>query len=137
MSLLIHLLSGQLNVKCVFPFTFMNKTYKTCPRTLHRERNGKPWCSTKVDIDGNHIEGNWGVCDDMEKCEIEHNGKIIDSSSPVHSVSWSRKRCIVLHNLSFFTKNERWLGDKFFAKNGPRKIDEKITGKNGRKMTQN
>ena len=36
---------------------------------------------------------------------------------------------LVLHNFSFFAKNERWLGEKFFAKNAPWKIDEKITGK--------
>ena len=40
---------------------------------------------------------------------------------------------LVLHNSSFFAKNEKWFGEKFFAKNGPRKINEKITGKNRQK----
>ena len=32
----------------------------------------KPWCSTKVDANGNHISGgkNWGVCDDQDNCPI-------------------------------------------------------------------
>ena len=85
--------SGQLNARCKFPFKFLNRTYNACTRTLTEERNGKPWCSTKLDKDGNHIEGerdekgfeieaNWGICDDMENCQIELNGKvyIIDKS---------------------------------------------------------
>ena len=32
---------------------------------------------------------------------------------------------LVLHNLSFFAKNEKWLDEKFFAKNGSRKKFEK------------
>ena len=39
---------------------------------------------------------------------------------------------IVLHNFSFFAKNEKWFGEKFFAKNGPRKNSRK----NAAKMTK-
>ena len=38
----------------------------------------------------------------------------------------------MLHNLSFFAKNEEWIGEKFFAKNGSRKIHEKLREKNGK-----
>ena len=34
---------------------------------------------------------------------------------------------LVLHNFSFFAKNEKWFGEKFFAKNGPRKISRNFT----------
>ena len=37
---------------------------------------------------------------------------------------------LVLHNFSFFAKNEEWFGEKFFAKNGPRKNSRKIAVKN-------
>ena len=45
---------------------------------------------------------------------------------------------LVLHILSFFAKNEEWLDENSFAKNGPRKIDEKLrdkTAKNDLKLT--
>ena len=35
----------------------------------------------------------------------------------------------LLHNLSFFAKNEKWFGEKFFAKNGPRKNSRKNAAK--------
>ena len=41
------------------------------------------------------------------------------------AVSGERRFYIVLHNLSFFAKNEKWLDEKFFAKNGSRKKFEK------------
>ena len=46
----------------------------------------------------------------------------------------------MLHNLSLFAKNEKWIGEKFFAKNGPRKMHEKSnrkTSKNQRNITWN
>ena len=44
--------------KCIFPFKFWDITFNSC--TLFRE-NG-PWCSTKVDINGDFIEGYYGYC---------------------------------------------------------------------------
>uniref|UniRef100_H3CWI6 Insulin-like growth factor 2 receptor n=1 Tax=Tetraodon nigroviridis TaxID=99883 RepID=H3CWI6_TETNG len=44
---------------CVFPFTFMKKTYKECTKV---ERMGsKPFCSTTASYD---TDGKWGVCEE-------------------------------------------------------------------------
>ena len=40
---------------------------------------------------------------------------------------------VVLHNLSFFAKNEECIGEKFFAKNGSRKIYKKLREKTAKK----
>ena len=45
---------------CVFPFIHKGKTYTTC--TKSGRNSCKPWCSTKVDESGIHIEENWGFC---------------------------------------------------------------------------
>ena len=43
-------------VECIFPFIFSGITHTAC--TLHGALPGdKPWCSTKVDGNGNHIGG--------------------------------------------------------------------------------
>ena len=42
---------------------------------------------------------------------------------------------LVLHNLSFFLKNEKWFGEKFFAKNEPRKM-AKNCGEKAAKIAQ-
>lgn len=43
---------------CVFPFKFEGKTYDGC--TYHISKNGerdpKPWCSTKIDSNGEHVK---------------------------------------------------------------------------------
>ena len=44
---------------------------------------------------------------------------------------------LVLHNLSFLARNERWLDEEFFAKNRPRKICEKNYGKKHQKSAEN
>ena len=42
--------------KCIFPFTHNRKTYYACTRdSASATRHQYPWCSTKVDADGNHI----------------------------------------------------------------------------------
>ena len=50
------------NKKCVFPFTFDGVTYTSHKGCAHNKEGH--WCSTKVDINGNHIgnRGNWGFC---------------------------------------------------------------------------
>ena len=45
---------------CVFPFIHKGTTYTTC--TKSGKNSCKPWCSTKVDESGTHMEDNWGVC---------------------------------------------------------------------------
>merc|ERR1719250_575054 len=48
------------NTPCQFPFIIGSKTYDSC--TV--DYDSAPWCSTKVDGDGNHISGYWGYCTD-------------------------------------------------------------------------
>ena len=47
---------------CTFPFTYEGVKYNNC--TVVNDPDGKPWCSTKVDDDGNHVQsgGHWGHC---------------------------------------------------------------------------
>ena len=58
----------QKNKSCVFPFRFRDTVYTECTDVSDRE--GKFWCSTKVDNNGNHIgqQGNYGFCD--ERCKF-------------------------------------------------------------------
>jgi len=48
--------------KCKFPFKFQGKTFASCTREF--DPDSKPWCSTKTDLQGNHVvnEGEWGYC---------------------------------------------------------------------------
>jgi hypothetical protein len=47
---------------CQFPFSVASKIYTSCTM----DYDTKPWCSTKVDGDGNHISASdeWGYCTD-------------------------------------------------------------------------
>merc|ERR1712177_78402 len=50
---------------CVFPFTFSGVTHQSCADWIYGGVNaGSKWCSTKVDADGVHVngEGNYGFC---------------------------------------------------------------------------
>ena len=42
---------------CVFPFTFMKKTYTDC--TTDHRTDGKKWCATTDNYDGDE---KWGLC---------------------------------------------------------------------------
>ncbi len=48
---------------CIFPFTYEGVTYNNC--TVANDPDNMPWCSTKVDEDGNHVKAGryWGHCD--------------------------------------------------------------------------
>lgn len=61
-------------LKCIFPFMVVGVTYNSC--TSKYSPNGNPWCSTKVDEDGVHINeaGNWGYC--SPECPIEGKSKM-------------------------------------------------------------
>ena len=61
---------GKLDTDCIFPFIINNVTYYTCTYDYGFTTGNKPWCSTLVDENSNHVKGNWGVCDDYEKCFI-------------------------------------------------------------------
>lgn len=43
---------------CVFPFVYQGQIYEKC---ILKNFN-VPWCSTKTDINGEHLKGNWGIC---------------------------------------------------------------------------
>ena len=45
---------------CVFPFRYKGKKYSTC--TTFDSENGKAWCATKIDSNGNVVTGKWGDC---------------------------------------------------------------------------
>merc|ERR1711971_1177742 len=50
---------------CAFPFTFSGTTYFSCTEWIYGgENQGSKWCSTKVDAEGVHVngEGNYGFC---------------------------------------------------------------------------
>ena len=53
---------------CIFPFKYHGTSQNGC--IWEDAAPGKPWCSTKVDKQGNHVEneGNWGICG--EECSI-------------------------------------------------------------------
>jgi len=50
---------------CVFPFTFAGVTHQSCADWIYGgQPEGSTWCSTKVDANGEHVngEGNYGFC---------------------------------------------------------------------------
>ena len=48
-----------VNKRCIFPFRTTDGMFYDCDVD-----EDVPWCSTKMDADGNHIsgKGNWGNC---------------------------------------------------------------------------
>ena len=48
------------NKNCIIPFNYKGKQYFKC--TTDDSENGKAWCATKVNSEGNVIFGNWGDC---------------------------------------------------------------------------
>ena len=76
---------------CTFPFKFEGKTFSKCTwhgaertetdsndadllKPFFNETVSLPWCSTKVDSEGNHIKGEFGLCAD-ECPRYEERGK--------------------------------------------------------------
>lgn len=49
-----------VGVPCVFPFDYAGVHYTSC--TTAAASADAPWCSTKVDASGKHMQGNWGNC---------------------------------------------------------------------------
>ena len=49
---------------CVFPFTHRGVTYLGCAGDPAEDKMAERWCSTKVDANGNHMEGtnHYGYC---------------------------------------------------------------------------
>ena len=52
------------NKPCIFPFKYNGGTYYACTLDNAHFTENKPWCSTLVDNQGNHIngQGKWGSC---------------------------------------------------------------------------
>ena len=50
------------NKPCIFPFTWNGAIYSGCP--VDPDDENQRWCSTKVDANGLHIQGQdqWGHC---------------------------------------------------------------------------
>merc|ERR1719369_2380725 len=44
---------------CVFPFIFSGREINTCTTI---DGDSQPWCSTKTDDSGYHVQGNWEYC---------------------------------------------------------------------------
>jgi len=53
---------GDSGARCVFPFTYKERTYRGC--ILVDADDGIPWCSTLTDNTGQHVggQGKWGHC---------------------------------------------------------------------------
>ena len=49
----------------MFPFKYKGQTFTKC--TTYNWYP-KTWCATKVDANGNYVNGEWGECD-ATKCE--------------------------------------------------------------------
>ena len=45
-------------------------TYYSCTYDYGWVTGNKPWCLTKTDENSKHQSGQWGVCDDYERCHI-------------------------------------------------------------------
>ena len=58
---------------CVFPFFYKKTSFVAC--TLEGSEDGLPWCSTLVDSEGIHVEGEetWGLCAHGQGCG-QHSG---------------------------------------------------------------
>ncbi len=59
--------------QCIFPFYYNDTKYSGC--IADEKTNGKFWCPTNVDDDGNYINGGgyWGHCG--ENCYIDPDTK--------------------------------------------------------------
>merc|ERR1712064_256341 len=83
---------GRLN--CIFPFKYAGLVIDKCTDIMMTFTKHRPWCSTKVDKKGAHIQGYWGNCD--KSCPlfspIPGNGKDKQGSLEVFNKGRSRGR---------------------------------------------
>ena len=56
------------NKPCIFPFRYNGVSYNTC--TLDAADENKPWCSTLVDDNNNHVPGGGHYGDCGPKCPL-------------------------------------------------------------------
>lgn len=64
---------------CVFPFKFRGVTYDGCTEVASE---GTPWCSTKTDSNGVHVQGNWGSCPSSCKMSLDGTPDTQSTSTP-------------------------------------------------------
>ena len=57
------------NKPCIFPFRYNGVSYNTCTLDSADEEN-KPWCSTLVDENNNHVPGGGHYGDCGPKCPL-------------------------------------------------------------------
>ena len=57
-----------MNNPCVFPFRYNGVSYSQC--TLVEAEDNKPWCSTLVDSNGDHVSGGGHYGDCSPKCPL-------------------------------------------------------------------
>ena len=55
------------NAPCIFPFKHKGVVYEGCP--VDSSDKTRRWCSTKIDKNGKHVNGNYGFC--SKNCPIE------------------------------------------------------------------
>ena len=60
---------------CVFPFNYRGREFEACTNKDHTQY----WCSTRVDTNGNYIDGQWGDC--AHECPKEKGKHVIVISS--------------------------------------------------------
>jgi len=74
---------------CQFPFSYEGKRYTRC--TTENDPDGRLWCSTKVDKNGNHVqnEGQWGYCSDQCKLQRVEDLQIESRGSWSSWADWS------------------------------------------------
>jgi len=74
---------------CQFPFSYEGKRYTRC--TTENDPDGRLWCSTKVDKNGNHVqnEGQWGYCSDQCKLQRVEGLQIESRGSWSSWADWS------------------------------------------------
>ena len=65
--------------KCVFPFIFDKVEYNGC--AVDRQDRRRRWCSTKIDRDGVHIDGEEGFCD--QDCRYHKPGDYQKLKNPL------------------------------------------------------
>ena len=83
---------------CIFPFTYRGHVYNTCTAD-HPYDDHFIWCSTKLDGNGEHVSGTWGICslgcpgtEHERKCDTEEQG--IQCTFPFSFMGFSYKGCI-------------------------------------------
>jgi len=76
------------NAICIFPFIYERREYNGC--TNVNDKDGKYWCSTRVDRFGNHVvkANEWGYCDQNCRNHEEVRIFLFDKNPLFSQVFW-------------------------------------------------